>query len=281
MAGRHGRFRDDLLGKEYGKWKVIGRIEKTISGQAFWMCKCECGTERAVRAGLLTRGASTNCGCVNGKPRVQGPMRGQSKEPENGAYRQMHQRCENPNAAKYHHYGARGIRVCERWSGAEGYFNFIADMGRRPTPTHTVDRFPSRHGNYSCGKCPECILKGWLFNCRWATRKEQTLNRDQTILIEYNGESLTAYDWEKKTGIPKSTIDDRIRRGWTPEQTLTVIPEKNTSPNKLLKIHEKWYTTKQAAAVVGLSVAVLRDRLKRGWSEKDALTIPVGGNRSG
>lgn len=75
----------------------------------------------------------------------------------------MHQRCNNPNRADYKYYGARGVRVCERWSS---FTNFIQDMGERPDNL-TIERIDT-DGDYEPS------------NCKWATWKEQQNNRRNT-----------------------------------------------------------------------------------------------------
>ena len=75
----------------------------------------------------------------------------------------MHNRCKNPNVPAYVYYGARGISVCERWSGSDGFLNFLTDMGPRPDGL-TLERVDN-DGNYEPS------------NCKWATREEQRANR--------------------------------------------------------------------------------------------------------
>lgn len=84
------------------------------------------------------------------------------------AWYDMQKRCLNPKHKDFPNYGGRGIRICDRWLGARGFRNFLADMGQRPRGL-TLDR-SDNNGHYEPS------------NCRWASRKAQRWNRRDTRL---------------------------------------------------------------------------------------------------
>src|SRR6266581_5331282 len=112
-------------------------------------------------------------------------------------WKNMLARCTNPHNKHFMNYGGRGIIVCERWRKFE---NFFADMGFPPKGM-MLDRIDN---NKSYDK----------FNCRWATSKQQALNKRTNRLIEIDGVVKTAKEWADSLGICPSTIRNRLHRGW-------------------------------------------------------------------
>lgn len=93
------------------------------------------------------------------------------QHPLYGTYGNMKSRCLSPSNPKYHHYGGRGITICDRWLGVDGFTNFIEDMGERPEG-FSLDRIDNDDG-YS------------LENCRWSSWSQQNLNRRSTLTHPY------------------------------------------------------------------------------------------------
>lgn len=123
----------------------------------------------------------------------------------------MIERCESKTNKGYKNYGAVGRTVCERWHRFE---HFIADMGPRPTPKHTLERSDNDRG-YS----PD--------NCRWATHKEQMRNVSYNRNITFNGRTLCLSAWAEESGLNVLLLWKRLNRGWSVERTLTTPPMRN------------------------------------------------------
>jgi hypothetical protein len=159
----------DLTNMRFGRLLVLRRVENNRRGKVCWLCRCDCGKEKEVRAQHL-RSVQQSCGCQRGGKLKHGHVvyinGKQHPSPTYHSWMAMKQRCLNPNQLGYPDYGGRGITVCDRWQGEHGFENFLADMGKRPKGK-TLDRFPNNDGNYEPG------------NCRWATPKQQANNRHQ------------------------------------------------------------------------------------------------------
>lgn len=102
------------------------------------------------------------------------PNHGMYKTPAYSSWQHMIHRCYGQNYSRFRDYGGRGIKVCARYRIS--FVEFYKDLGERPKDM-TLDRRDS-NGNYSCGKCEECIRNGWVANCRWSTATLQTHNRN-------------------------------------------------------------------------------------------------------
>lgn len=126
-------------------------------------------------------------------------------------WREMRRRCENPSRKDFHHYGGRGIQVCERWRLS--FWNFVADVGTKPTPDHSLDRIDV-DGPYA----PE--------NCRWADRATQRTNRRTTGRMRRRpvtafgvtyGSLMHACD---ELGVNYWGVRSRLVRGWAIEDAV-------------------------------------------------------------
>ena len=116
-------------------------------------------------------------------------------------------RCTKPSELAFRDYGARGITVCERWLGRNGYRNFLADMGRRPSSKHEIDR-KNNDGNYEPG------------NCHWVTRHEQSRNKRTNRNFTYQERTQCLRDWSVESGIHYATLWHRLNRGYSIQRAL-------------------------------------------------------------
>lgn len=210
MGTTHSNNYRDLLGHVFGRWTVIeyaGRYRGY--GGAVWKCRCQCGKEKLVRAEQLSGGGSRSCGCIsseiiserNRRSASHGHTRNSTTSTEYKSWASMKSRCCNHKDKDYHRYGARGIKVCERWMNS--FENFLADMGLKPSVRHTIDRFPNNDGDYEPG------------NCRWATAKQQSNNTRSNRLLLFDGRIQTTAQWCDELGISRDTVAHRLADGWS------------------------------------------------------------------
>lgn len=191
-----------MAGDRFGRWVLIEPASPAQNGKKRWLARCDCGVTRPVVVAAMKSRISASCGCVRA---VSRRTHGMSKSKSYQAYATMISRCENPRFPKFKSYGARGIKVCQRWR--HDFAAFMADMGERPEGM-TLDRIDN-DGDYEPS------------NCRWATLLEQSINKRNTVRLTHNGKTMSLVEWSSITGIPYGTIRQRIYRyGWSVEQAL-------------------------------------------------------------
>ncbi len=155
----------DLSGLTFGRFTVV-EFAGIVNRHARWKCVCTCGREKIIFGSNLPVQMKL-CDCLGReerrRPHPKGPHRGlrhsQATTPEYKAFYNARRRCENQKVASFKYYGARGIEF-----RFESFEQFIAEIGTRPTPKHSLDRIDN-NGHYERG------------NVKWSTHQEQMLNR--------------------------------------------------------------------------------------------------------
>lgn len=201
----------DLVGARFGRLTVQ---QQAPGPGRRWRCLCDCGAETVVFGSNLSCGKTGSCGCLSAEltsERLR--THGARRTAEYRIWTNMHSRCSNPNTDSYELYGARGIKVCARWSD---FALFLADVGPRPSAGHSIERREG-DGDYE----PSNVV--------WATAEEQCRNRRSNRWIEFNGERLVALDWARRLGIKAGTIYGRLERGITDPKALLAQPQRRSA----------------------------------------------------
>ena len=127
-----------------------------------WRVRCDCGAEKVLPGTHARR--TKSCGCLSRdilqlRNHRHGEAGRKGKSAEYKIWQGVIKRCTDAGADNWEYYGGRGITVCDRWRSS--FPNFLADVGRRPSQKHSLDRYPDNDGNYEPG------------NVRWATPEQQ------------------------------------------------------------------------------------------------------------
>ena len=196
-----------LTGRKFGRLTVIRRLVNDKRGQTRWLCLCDCGLEKELRGSKITRGETRSCGCLIRDTHTEhGQALAGKPTPEYMIWGSIIRRTTSLKEGDpgYENYKGRGIGVCERW---RDFRNFVADMGPRPSPKHTIERVDNNEG-YSAE------------NCRWASWVEQSRNRRSNRLPTHKGETKCMAEWSEITGIEYGAIKSRLQRGWDVARSL-------------------------------------------------------------
>lgn len=198
--------RRDLTGQRFGRLRVVAFSHHAgTQRKPFWRCVCDCGAETTVNGQPLRNGLIRSCGCLKRDLSVQRATKhGGHGTRTYRSWKAMRERCHNPSGTHYHHYGGRGITVCEQW---KDFSAFLADMGECPAGL-TIDRIDG-NGNYEPG------------NCRWATATQQSRNTNRNHYVTINGVTRCLSEWAEIHGIGVRTVWSRIRYGWDEVRAIT------------------------------------------------------------
>lgn len=209
---RGSRFKDLSKEPPFGCLRVIRDTGTARNGVVLWECLCDkslggCGGITIVRGIHLRSGHTRSCGCFAAKSRKASSVtHGMTKTAEYRSWYAMKQRCTNPRHKSFRDYGGRGIRVCDRWLNS--FENFLADMGTKPSPQHSIER-KDGDGGYEPG------------NCVWATRTEQNRNTRNNTFLTHGGRTQHLSEWARELEVSPATLCKRIARGWSIGRTLT------------------------------------------------------------
>lgn len=194
------KLRNDLTGKTFNNLLVLSRSSDRGNGKkpvVKWNCQCDCGNRVVVKSDSLISGHTKSCGCRKLKHGLS------NKERLYQTWKNMRQRCSNPNRDDYSRYGGRGISVCEEWDDYKVFRKWALDNGYNDKLT--IDRIDV-NGNYEPS------------NCRWVDYDVQANNVRTNRIIEYKGKKMTMSEFANFLGMSYSTVQHRLDRNWPIEK---------------------------------------------------------------
>lgn len=189
----------NILNQKFGRLTVIEKLGSDKHQEQLWKCRCDCGQEVIVNTISLTSGNTKSCGCYKTELiQKLNYKHGQSHTRLYYVWQAMIRRCYKENEQSYKNYGARGIKVCNKWKkDYKEFYNWAMQNGYKEGLS--IERI-NNNRNYEPN------------NCKWATSKEQSYNTRRNQYIEYNSEKITITEACKKTKIPLTNVYSKARR---------------------------------------------------------------------
>jgi len=200
----------DLTGERFGRLLVVRQVSRGGARRIKYLCRCDCGKEKACDAFNLIYGDSKSCGCLKiDLSRKAKTTHGHSYSKTYHVWDAMIQRCrpdsKNP---KYKTYSR--IKVCARWMSFE---NFLEDMGECP-PGMSLER-QEVTGDYT------------KENCIWIPRDKQNANTTRTVWVIVDGKRVCCSEAARLLGINRNTLRHRVRKNTAHLLSERVTPSLN------------------------------------------------------
>lgn len=196
----------DRSGQKFTRLLVLGAHRRR--GHSLYLeCLCDCGNIIWASVANLNSGTQKSCGCLRRERWANGNRRthGLAGTPIYTVWSGMKRRCMNSKNQDYADYGGRGIKVCDRWMNS--FEAFYEDMADKYEPGLTLDRIDV-NGNYD------------PLNCQWSTHLEQGNNKRNTRKIETEWGKITIRRASELSGLPITTIRNRIFKKWPVAEVL-------------------------------------------------------------
>jgi hypothetical protein len=194
------------IGTVFGRLTVIDGPNRDDRVHPKWLCQCECGNEKWMRADVLNKGDATSCGCLAVELRTK---HGGAGTRLYKCWANMIHRCENPKVRSYKYYGAEGIRVCEEWHDFHTFQTWAISHGYEDSLT--IERIDNDE-DYT----PE--------NCEWVPQKQNNRNTRRAIFLTAWKETKHMAEWveDSRCSVSYPVLQARIRLGWHPEQAISM-----------------------------------------------------------
>lgn len=199
----------DIAGQKFNRLTVIERYKDKSHQQGVkWICLCDCGNTKIISSYSICSGNTKSCGCfaLEVRKKIHLKHGHANKILEYSIWKGMKTRCYNKNAQAYKNYGGRGIKVCNEWNNS--FLQFFQDMGKRPTPKHTIERI-----NNNMGYSPN--------NCKWIHKSKQNQNTRYNHFIKIDNQIKHLAAWLRYYKILPITYKTRVKRGWNKIDAIT------------------------------------------------------------
>jgi len=249
-------FMKDQTGRKFGRLTIISLHERSEKSTMHkWLCQCTCGKTVVTAIQNLRTGNTRSCGCLFTEAVVKRNTKHGLMYDHKGAYRSwkdLRQRCNNPNNASYNSYGGRGIHIYPAWEkDFKAFYEYIGE------PPNYTERWSIERIDNSKGYEPN--------NIKWALPKEQASNKRTNIWVSHDGKELTIEQWADLLGISSTTIIKRRKDGKSVED---VLKPRNPNYKQQIPYEGSMYTLKELSILTGVPYQTVWYRHSKGLPVK-------------